>query len=63
MVPCREVGFEEDPEESGVVKTAEVWPHPDPSALGQTDFSLVSLGLNTPHGSVAEPQCWAGNGL
>lgn len=60
--PCWEVGFGEDPGESGTVKTADVQPRPSPSALGRSDFSLVLLGLNTLHGSMAERPHSAGCG-
>lgn len=60
--PCWEVGFGEDPGESGTVKTADVQPRPSPSALGRSDFSLVLLGLNTLHGSMAERPRSAGRG-
>lgn len=62
-VPCREVGFGEDPGESSVVKTAEVQPRPGLSALGLPDFSLVLLGLSTLRGSMAvalQCQTWQG---
>jgi len=61
-VPCWDVGFGGDPGESSAVQTAKLQPCLCPSASGRLDFSLVLLGLNTRHSSLAGWPCSAGRG-